>query len=64
MSSAERYQQIVTESLLRNDFNKTDEAVYAYSCGFCDGVSWLGKRCAELGIVIPDIELFYTEETS
>lgn len=65
MTPFERYQQIVLNSLNNTNLQTPTEA-NAYTCGFADGVSWLSKRCIEIGVLTPadiDLDLFLTEET-
>lgn len=62
LTPIEKYEQFILSIFLKNaDLQESDAKAYTY--GFSDGVSWLGRRCKALGIDIPDIELFYTEAT-
>ena len=56
------YCDIVLAAYYTNGFPvASEESARAFACGFADGVAWIIKRSQELGISVPDGDLFVTD---
>lgn len=66
-SPSKKYLEVILAAARANiasgNIKAIEEEARSFSVGFMDGVSWMIRRCEEIGIEVPDGKLFLTKET-